>query len=390
MGARDSYNAGTFCWVDHLSPDASAAKRFYGALLGWEWPAGDGYVHFSLGGQDVAGVYELEGAAARWTSYVAVADADAAAARAGELGGVVVEAPFDIGDDGRRVVVADPVGAHVALWQARAQAGAELVNDLGCWCSNQLVAPEPEPAIAFYRELFGWEIEAAGDGYWSVLNAGADNGGILASPATAELARLLPRRGCRRCGAQRRIGRRERPVRAGDDRPRPDRRARRPAGRRVRPVRGRDRPVTQRLERRSRTDFVSFSPLGSRSSSVTRFERPRLIALRPRLFSRSVFKTLRPARHRQRRAGEPLALLAEHGDASVTGRRDIAEQRVHLEEALAVGLQRQVEQQGRPRVRPAGSGSSAEAGSLAGGFGVTVGGGTVTGGFGAAAVLNVL
>ena len=183
VGARDSYAAGTFCWVDHVSSDAAAAKRFYGELLGWEWPAGDGYVHFSLGGQDVAGVYELAGAAARWTSYAAVADADAAAARAVELGGVVVEAPFDVGDDGRRVVVADPVGAHVALWQARAQAGAELVNDLGCWCSNQLVAPEPEPAFAFYRELFGWEIEAAGEGYWSVHNAGADNGGILASPA---------------------------------------------------------------------------------------------------------------------------------------------------------------------------------------------------------------
>jgi uncharacterized protein len=182
VGARDSYAAGTFCWVDTSRLTRRGPSGSTASCSGGGGPPATGTCNFSVGGRDVAGVYELEGVAARWTSYVAVADADAAAARTVELGGVVVDAPFDTGDDGRRAVVADPVGAHVALWQPRAQAGAEVVNDLGCWWSNQLVAPEPEPAIAFYRELFGWEIEAAADGYWSVLNAGSDNGGILASP----------------------------------------------------------------------------------------------------------------------------------------------------------------------------------------------------------------
>jgi predicted enzyme related to lactoylglutathione lyase len=103
-------------------------------------------------------------------------------ARALELGGSLVEPPFDVGDEGRRALVADPVGARFALWQAATHPGAELVNDVGAWCSNQLVAPDPGPAVAFYRDLLGWEVAPEADSYWSVRNGGTDNGGMLASP----------------------------------------------------------------------------------------------------------------------------------------------------------------------------------------------------------------
>ena len=181
MGTREIYPFGTFCWIDLATTDARDAKRFYGELLGWKVPGGERYAHATLDGHDVAGAYEVDGIAPRWTSYITVDDADAVAARAAELGGNVVEPPFDVGE-GRRAVVADPVGALFALWQPRTHPGALLVNDVGAWCSNQLVAPDPEPAVAFYRDLLGWEVEQEGESYWSVRNAGADNGGILAAP----------------------------------------------------------------------------------------------------------------------------------------------------------------------------------------------------------------
>jgi uncharacterized protein len=182
MGTRDGYPFGTFCWVDLATGDAGAAKRFYGELLGWSAPDGERYAHAVLEGRDVAGVYAVDGVEPHWTSYVAVDDADAVAANVRELGGTVVEAPFDAGEEGRRALVADPVGARFALWQAATHSGAGLVNDVGAWCSNQLVAPDVEPAVPFYRALLGWEVEPEGDSYWSVRNAGADNGGMLASP----------------------------------------------------------------------------------------------------------------------------------------------------------------------------------------------------------------
>jgi uncharacterized protein len=56
---------------------------------------------------------------------------------------------------------------------------------VGCWCSNQLQAPDPSSAVPFYRELLGWDIEPQSDSYWAVRNAGADNGGMLAEPGPA-------------------------------------------------------------------------------------------------------------------------------------------------------------------------------------------------------------
>jgi predicted enzyme related to lactoylglutathione lyase len=182
VGARDSYPVGTFCWVDLATTDAAAAKRFYADLFGWEAPAGWAYAHWTLGARDVAGVYELDRIEPRWASYVAVADADAVAARTTELGGSVIEAPVDVGADGRRAVLADPIGASFALWQAGTHPGARLVNDIGCWCSNQLQAPDPEPALPFYRDLLGWDVvEEPGSvpPYWNVRNRARDNGGMV-------------------------------------------------------------------------------------------------------------------------------------------------------------------------------------------------------------------
>ena len=182
MGARDSYSDGTFCWVDLATSDAGAAKRFYARLFGWEAPAGDRYAHWVLGERDVAGVYAPGAVEPGWTSYVAVADADAVAARAAELGGSVIEPAAGAGENGRRAVLADPVGATFALWQAGAHPGAGLVNDVGCWCSNQLQAHDPAPAAPFYRDLLGWDVEAeigSVPPYWHVRAGGRDNGGMI-------------------------------------------------------------------------------------------------------------------------------------------------------------------------------------------------------------------
>jgi predicted enzyme related to lactoylglutathione lyase len=37
MSDREQYPAGVPCFVDTLVPDVEAAKRFYGAVFGWEF-----------------------------------------------------------------------------------------------------------------------------------------------------------------------------------------------------------------------------------------------------------------------------------------------------------------------------------------------------------------
>src|SRR5918992_2448719 len=115
MGERDSYAPGTFCWADLGTTDADSAKNFYTRVFGWEavdtpGPDDGVYTMFKVDGRDVAALYEMgEEERARlsphWSSYVSVEDADAAAARARELGAEVVAEPLDVMQAGRTAVL---------------------------------------------------------------------------------------------------------------------------------------------------------------------------------------------------------------------------------------------------------------------------------------------
>jgi predicted enzyme related to lactoylglutathione lyase len=205
MGERTSYAPGTFSWVDLATTDPAAAKAFYGRLFGWEaedMPAGEGmtYTMLRLGGADVAGLSEQpehersQGVPPHWNCYVTVDDADAVAARAAELGGTVLAPPFDVLDSGRMAVVADPQGAVLCLWQARAQIGAKVVNVPGALTWNDLITTDPEAAARFYGDLFGWTIGrvAPGEPYWTIDNRGTANGGVMEQPPELRQAGVPP------------------------------------------------------------------------------------------------------------------------------------------------------------------------------------------------------
>ncbi len=200
MGERSGYAPGTFSWVDLATPDPEGAKRFYADLLGWDhedMPVGDGQVYTMarLGGRAVAGIYsqpedQLQaGIPSSWLSHVTVGDVDAAAARASELGGTALAAPFDVLEAGRMAVLADPQGAPFAVWQPKDSIGAELVNVPGALTWNQLATSDTSAAVEFYTELFGWtteEVEAGDEPYWSFRNSeNWMNGGVMGLPPGA-------------------------------------------------------------------------------------------------------------------------------------------------------------------------------------------------------------
>jgi uncharacterized protein len=190
LGERDHYEPGTFCWVGLATSDPAAAERFYTGLFDWEAvevSAGEAgtYTMLRRTAQDVAMLYRQQpearaaGAPPHWTSYISVEDADATAARAGELGGAAVfREPFDVLDDGRVAAISDPTGAIVSLWQPRSRIGATLVNEIGALCWNELATTDLERAQAFYGDLLGWRYETDQSGYASIMNRGRVNGGI--------------------------------------------------------------------------------------------------------------------------------------------------------------------------------------------------------------------
>jgi predicted enzyme related to lactoylglutathione lyase len=167
MSERTSYAPGTPCWVDLGTPDVEGAAAFYAGLLGWEVPELEnseevgGYRLAKKDGREVAGVMPLmqEGQPPAWTTYLAVEDVDATAAAAREAGGNVLAEPSDVMDLGRMAILADPTGAVFGIWQAGTFAGAELYNEVGAFCWNELETRDPGAAKSFYGTVFGWEFE---------------------------------------------------------------------------------------------------------------------------------------------------------------------------------------------------------------------------------------
>src|SRR5579863_10304413 len=149
MAERTQYTPGTFSWADLSTSDQDGAKAFYTALFGWDVQdnpvPGDGvYSMMLVGDKPVAAIsaqpeqQREAGVPPMWNSYVTVEDADATAARAGELGGNVHAPPFDVMDVGRMAVIADPQGAFFEVWQPKLHIGANLVNGPGLLSWNEL------------------------------------------------------------------------------------------------------------------------------------------------------------------------------------------------------------------------------------------------------------
>lgn len=195
MGERSGYEPGTFCWVDLATTDADGAKAFYSGLFGWDLediPADDAgvYTMASLQQKHVAAIYpqpaeQSEGdAPPSWMSFVLVEDVEASARRAGELGATVLAPPFDVAESGRQAVIADRQGAVFSLWQKKEHFGAGLVNEPGALCLNQLNTSDPEAALRFYGDLFGWRNEYAGgegedERYWGFFLGEAMGAGMM-------------------------------------------------------------------------------------------------------------------------------------------------------------------------------------------------------------------
>jgi len=193
MPPIDRHPPGNFCWVELATTDQPAAQSFYGKIFGWS------AYNIPVGPNEVYTIYQLEqrhaaaastirpeqrqrGVPPHWGLYIAVRSADASAARAAELGGKILAAPFDVGDAGRAAVVEDPAGAAFSIWQPNINQGIGVAGAHGtlCWCD--LYSPDQARAGAFYSALFEWEImkedEESGHGYWHIKNGEQFIGGI--------------------------------------------------------------------------------------------------------------------------------------------------------------------------------------------------------------------
>jgi uncharacterized protein len=191
MPEVSEYAPGTPSWVDLASPDPDASARFYGGLFGWDAPdpgpveESGGYRMLQRDGRNVAGLgpTQTEDQPAMWTTYVSTDDAEGVAAKVRDAGGEVVLEPFDVLGAGRMAVLADPAGASISVWQPQTHHGADVVNEPGSLCWNELATRDIDEAKAFYRAAFGWEgdTNAYGDTSYTEWKLGGRTiGGMIA------------------------------------------------------------------------------------------------------------------------------------------------------------------------------------------------------------------
>jgi predicted enzyme related to lactoylglutathione lyase len=192
MTSAQNHPAGSFCWIELSTSDQNAAKKFYSTLLGWtpnDNPMGPGefYTIFRLNGRDAAAAYTStkqereQHVPPHWNLYIAVDNADEAAAKAAQAGGKVMAPAFDVMDVGRMAVVQDPTGAVVCLWQSKKESGLGAIGQDGAFCWADLSTPDPQSAGKFYSQLLGWKLETGANdpsGYLHIRNGEKHIGGI--------------------------------------------------------------------------------------------------------------------------------------------------------------------------------------------------------------------
>jgi predicted enzyme related to lactoylglutathione lyase len=199
--SEESNHRGRFVWYDLMTPDPEAAQAFYAAVAGWGTEVFPGmqppYTMWTANGTPIGGSMTLQdeavaaGARPHWLAYVAVPDVDATAARAQELGSRILVPPTPIPTVGRFAVLADPQGAHIALFRPDQgdRPEPEGMPPVGDFTWHELATPDPDAAWDFYADLFGWEKTSAMDmgemgTYQMFGRKGATLGGIYRQPDT--------------------------------------------------------------------------------------------------------------------------------------------------------------------------------------------------------------
>lgn len=183
---------GQFIWHELMTPNAQAAADFYSSVLPWrtEVSTVPGYTLWMSGADGVAGLTPQpqtvrdSDTPPSWLMYIAAPDVDATAEAAQRLGGKLLKAPTDIPGIGRFAVLSDPQGAAFAVFMpAMAAPPRATPAPAGRFSWHELATIDPQGALAFYAQLFGWtrgpaHDMGAGGLYQIIEHAGVQIGGM--------------------------------------------------------------------------------------------------------------------------------------------------------------------------------------------------------------------
>ena len=161
---------GAPCWIDLYSSDPDKASAFYGELLGWTAQAPEegfgGYFIYTKDGKAVAGCMRNDGSMGypdAWGIHLMTDDVERTAKSAPEHGGAVEMGPMQVAENGSSAMIKDPGGSIVGAWQPNRVQGFEVTGEPGAPAWFELHTGAYDQAVAFYREVFGWDAHVMSD-----------------------------------------------------------------------------------------------------------------------------------------------------------------------------------------------------------------------------------
>jgi predicted enzyme related to lactoylglutathione lyase len=157
---------GQFIWHELMTSDADAAKQFYGKAIGWGTaPFGDagGYEMWMAGEQPIGGVMDpkqnpdVTNGPPFWMANITTPDVDKTAELAKKLGGKIHKEPETMPEVGRFAVIEDPDGAVFAAFSPASDMDDPPLNQPMHFSWHELATDDPDRAVDFYQQLFGWK-----------------------------------------------------------------------------------------------------------------------------------------------------------------------------------------------------------------------------------------
>ena len=187
---------GRVLWYELMTNEVKGAEAFYTDVVGWTvepFPGTPDYygVWSRSGGAGIGGVMAIPQGAGfppHWGMYIGVPKLEAAVAVIERRGGGPLTEVIEVPQVGRMRTMRDPQGAAFSLLEpAMPGSPSDHEPEIGDASWHELYTTDPEAALTFYTETFGWSPTDALDmgamGKYHMFGRGqAFGGGMMRKP----------------------------------------------------------------------------------------------------------------------------------------------------------------------------------------------------------------